>query len=307
MLFCALGAIMLIFALQERSLVEMAFLPGEREATSSIARRTATLLEASASEATHWPGVQAPPALDGQVVFVLDLSGSLANDAQQRAQRHLVTNYVLQNRIEDFAVVHFATTPLTSIEFGPWDDAKVRTMVASHGWNESVVHATSSRAARRLRSLEDAGLPRSEIQRIESADLPAKLAWLEVMIEEGLPGQVVGSSTEIDLALEAAATLARASGGKPHVVLASDGVDSSPLGGPATLGAFERRIAVSLVDPSASSFARGVAAMQRFASASDDHVVISGYGVIARTRQPSEAIPVDGVSRDPRFSGEDEP
>ena len=289
MLFCALGAIMLIFALQERAQIESLDDPVQQERTTAVKRRTEVLEEANSSQVTNWPGVQALPALSGHVVFVLDLSGSLSNDAQQRAQRHLITQYVLQNKIADFAVIHFADSAISSIVFGPWNVNSLPPQLRVQ-YSTIIDSSVRNRASKRISRIKKAGLPLAEIERLQKADIHIKLAWLEMLAERNLTKSIVGSGTYIGKALQQAVELAESIGEVPKIVLISDGQasDARYFDNPSSLQQFfSNRIAISLVNPIGGGFAKGVEKMERFASGRGNHIVISGYGIIVAPPEPS--------------------
>ena len=54
MLFCALGAIMLIFAMQERVVIEQAQDPASQSKVAALTQSNKTLEAAAATRATQW-------------------------------------------------------------------------------------------------------------------------------------------------------------------------------------------------------------------------------------------------------------
>jgi hypothetical protein len=293
MLFCALGAIMLIFAMQERAEIERVLTKTNHEAISAMERRTHAIDQANASNPTRWPGVQSLPAFSGAVVLVLDLSGSLANDDQRRAQRHLVTQYVLQNRVTDFGVVYFASESKSLVRLGAWDRNQWVVDMGDAVVAKHEAEVFRRRAAGEAR-LVAAGIPEVEIERLRKADILTKLAWFDVVTQYKLAQ--VGSGTRIDDALAEAVEQAKTAPQKPHVVLISDG---QMAGGGATPyfsepklldSYFESRVAVSLVNArDGDSFDSGATAMDSFASGiKDRHVLIQGYGIIPPSPEPAE-------------------
>lgn len=287
MLFCALGAVMLIFAMQERAAVEQAQSHDTRTKISALQRLTDTVNDVAATRPAQWAGVQALPALTGTVVFVIDGSGSLRTNAQRRAKRHLVTQYVLQNEIHDVSVVYYAERVQTLIQFGKrtradWE-ADLGSDVVNRYANE--VRDGERSVATRLKAK---GISGSLVERMQRTGLLEKLSWLEVISRRDIPD--VGRRWEsVGEGLEAAINAASTVNPKPHLVLISDGqYETSKPGAnlqyftsPERIEhLFQSRIAISLVDPSSTGFSSGLINMQRFVGATGHHVIINGYGRI---------------------------
>jgi hypothetical protein len=290
MLFCALGAIMLIFAMQERVVIEQAQDPASKSKVAALTQSNKTLEAAAANRSTQWAGVQALPAVGGSAVFVLDLSGSLANEAQRRAQRHLVTQYVLQNDVRDFAVVYFANSTQTLVRFGQRTPADWESDLGTTVFNQYQADVRRS-IADRAKKLRAKGIPEAEVARMETSGLLEKLSWFDIISRHSI-SSVGTSNTRIDDGLKAAIDAAPAAPSKPHLVLISDGQMGTPASDanqryfttPEKLEpVFQSRTGISLVDPSSSGFANGITSMERFVGPTGNHTLINGYGILGES------------------------
>lgn len=290
MLFCALGAIMLIFAMQERMVVERAQVSHAKSKVAALTQSNKTLASEVATRTTQWAGVQALPALGGSAAFVLDLSGSLANEAQRRAQRHLVTQYVLQNDIRDFAVVYFANTTQTLVHFGQRTPANWEKDLGETVFNKYKKQVRVG-VADRAKKLRAKGISEVDVSQMETSGLLEKLGWFDIISRHSITS-VGKSDTRIDDGLKAAvdaAGLITPNKPRPHLVLISDGQMGTPASDPNQRyftapekleQYFESRTAISLVAPSSHRFADGITSMERFVGPTGNHTLINGYGIL---------------------------
>lgn len=257
-LFCAMGAIILLVSITQKGTISS--LVKAQDPMSIETLDIERLDEQNSANPAHWPGMQALPNNSNPAIFLVDRSTSFKEPQQKSAQQFLISQYVLQNGLNDFAVIYFSRGAEVALGFSGAPSTALADVIPDSVLNQLVADA--------LIRLRERGVPNSLVNTLQP-----RLRRLLLMEQIAIGDGRIGNHTELLPALEKAAQLIEnSSHSDVQIVLISDGefYDLSD-----DLGVV--RVAIALVNPSSSRAVEGIQQMQRFASAPEHLLILHGY------------------------------